>query len=99
MRMGAEKNDGQAVAARDFAHHGDSVHAWHFEIQSDDMRLQLGDFFQAEGAVHGGADDFDGAVALEDLRNELPHESGIVDDENANRLAHAMAPSAGARPI
>ncbi len=51
-------------------------------------------FLQAEIAVHGGADDFDGTVGLQNLRNQLPHERGIVHHQYAHR-AHERT-SAGA---
>src|SRR5580693_493893 len=96
-RMGAEKNDRHRSAAHDQTERFHAVHARHFEVEGDDIGMQLFDFFQSESAVHGGADDFDGRVAGKDRRNEFPHEGGIVDDENSDAGAHAMAPSGTAR--
>src|SRR5215470_1639437 len=59
--------------------------------------MQLFDFLERKGAVHGRAYHFDGRIARKNGRNELPHESGIIDNENADGLAHAMAPSGVAR--
>ena len=84
--MGAEKNYGHGSAAHDEAKSFHAVHAGHFEIESDDVRMQLFDFFQGECAVHGRADDFDGRVACQDSRNELPHQGGIIDNENSDAV-------------
>ena len=36
----------------------------------------------------------EGGIALDDLRDQLPHECGIVDDQNPDLLFHAGAPTA-----
>src|SRR5256884_2847467 len=45
----------------------------------------------------GRADHFDGRFAREDRGDKLPHESGVIHDENSDALAHAIAPSGVAR--
>ena len=93
----ADHDDRHAMLARDLAQHFDSVHARHFEIERDDVRMQLFDLAEADQAVHRRADNFDVWVVRERLRNELPHERGIIDHEDADLLAHAIAPTAGIR--
>ena len=93
----ADDDHRHAMLARDLAQHLDAVHARHFEIERHDVRVQLLDLSQADHAVHGRADDFDGWVALQHLRNQLAHERGIVHDEHADFFAHAVAPTAGIR--
>ena len=83
------------MLARDLAQHFDAVHARHFEIERDDVRAQFLDFLQADHAVHRRAHDFDRGIAQQGLRNELPHQRGIVHDEHADSFAHAVAPTAG----
>src|ERR1035437_5654763 len=56
------------------------------------IRTRLFDCFQRERTVHGRANDFDRRIAGEDRRNKLAHQRRIINDENANPFAHAMAP-------
>src|SRR5215471_12638211 len=79
-RMGAEKDDGQRRALHDEPQHFQTVHTRHFKVECDDVGLEFFDFLQRESAVHGGANHFDGGVARQDRRNQLPHERGIVND-------------------
>src|ERR1700730_11605042 len=95
--MGAEEYDGPGSTAHDQTESFHAVHAGHFQIESHDIGMQLFDFLQSERAVHRRADNFDGRVAGEDRGNELPHEGGIVDDENPDAGAHAVAPRGTAR--
>src|SRR5713226_5654198 len=96
-RMSAEENDRQGSAPHDEAKGLDAVHARHLEIEGHDIGLELCNFFQSECAVHGGTDNFDRRVARQDRGNQFPHESGIIDDEDSDAFAHAMAPSGLAR--
>src|ERR1700676_182771 len=96
-RMSAEENDGQRSAAHDEAESFHAVHAGHLEIEGDDVGLELFDFFESESAVHGGADDLDGGVAGEDGGNEFAHQRGIIDNQDTDAFAHAIAPSGVAR--
>src|ERR1700741_4248216 len=91
--MGTEENDRQRSAPHNKAQRLHAIHAGHLEIESHYVRLQLFDFFQRKGAVHGGTDNFDGRIARKDGGYQLPHESGIINDENSDAFAHAMAPS------
>src|SRR5260370_27156281 len=95
--MSAEKNDRQGSAPHDETQRLHAIHARHLQIERHDIGLQLFNFFQCKSAVHGGADNFDGRFAREDGGGQFPHESGIIDDENSDALAHAMAPSGVAR--
>ena len=85
------------MLAGDLPQHFDAVHARHVDIERDHVRVQLVDFLQPDGAIHGGADDFDGRIALQHLRDQLAHQRRIVDHQHADFLAHAMAPTAGIR--
>src|SRR5579863_4382225 len=89
--MSAEHDHRKRSVAHDQAQRFHAVHARHFEIESDHVGIELGDFLQSEGAVHGGADDFNERVALNDFGNEFPHEGGIIHDEDSNAFAHAIA--------
>src|SRR6267143_311595 len=96
-RMSAEKDDRQRGAPHDEAQRLHAVHARHLEVEGHDIGLELFNFFQCKSAVHGGADNFDGRFARKNRRDQFPHEGGIVDDENPDALAHAIAPSGVAR--
>src|SRR5258708_37167075 len=95
--MRAENNHRHRSDAHDQPHRLNSSHARHFEVKRDHVRVQLFDFLQRERAVHGRADDFDGRIPFEDRGNKLPHERGIVDNQDSDALAHAMAPRGVAR--
>ena len=83
--MGADNNHRQLVPPHDLLKHFQTAHAGHLEIESYHLGLQIVDFFQAEVSVHGGADYLDGSVSLDNLWNQLPHERGIIDDQDAHR--------------
>src|SRR6266852_3053413 len=95
--MSAKENDRQGGVAHDEAQRLHAVHAGHLQIKGYDIRAQLGNFFQRECSVHGGANNLDGRIARKDRGNQFPHESGIIDDEDSDELAHAIAPSGVAR--
>src|SRR5882762_2495670 len=97
LRMSAEENDRQGSAPHDETQGLHTVHPGHLQIERDDIRLQLFNFLQSEGAVHGRADNFDRRFAREDRGDQLAHEGGVIDDENSDALAHAIAPSGVAR--
>src|SRR5215467_1764172 len=96
-RMRAEENDGQRRPFHDQPQHLHPVHAWHFKIEGDDIRLKLFDFLKSEGAVHRRTNDFNRRVPRKNRRDQLPHESGIIDDEDADAFAHAIAPRGAVR--
>src|SRR6266481_5728457 len=96
-RMSAEENDRQRGAPHDEAQGLHAIHPRHLQIECHDIRLQLFNLLQREGAVHGRAYHFDGRFAREDRGDKLPHESGVIHDENSDALAHAIAPSGVAR--
>src|SRR5580693_9391761 len=95
--MGAEQYDWHGSATHDQPESFHAVHAGHFEIEGDDIGMQLFDFLQSERAVHGRADNFDRRIAGEDRGNEFPHEGGIVDHQHSGAGAHAIAPRGTAR--
>src|SRR5271157_644734 len=90
--MGAKDNDGKRSAAHNHAQGFDAVHAGHFEIESNNIGMEFGDFAQGKSAVHGGADDLDIRVALKNNGDQFPHESGIIDHQDSDAFLHAMAP-------
>src|SRR6266481_2616206 len=57
--MRAEDDYRKGRATHNRAQGFQAVHARHFEVEGDDVRLEFGDFAQGEGAVHGDADDHD----------------------------------------
>src|SRR6266853_1819742 len=74
-----------------------AIHSRHFQVESDDVWVELFDFLQCERAIHSGADHFDGRIPLQDGGNKFPHECGIIDDKYSDALAHAIAPKGVAR--
>src|SRR5690348_9778858 len=74
------------MAAHDLFQHVEPAHARHLKIKGDHLRFQFFDFLKAEVAIHGSAYNLDGVVGLQNLRNELPHQSGVVNHQHAYRL-------------
>src|SRR5262249_58900591 len=95
--MGAKQNNGKRGAAHDEAQGFHAVHAGHFEIEGNDIRLQLFDFRQGKCAVHRSADNFNTGIAGQNNRNQFPHQRGIINNEHTDAFAHAIAPSGLAR--
>ena len=93
----AEDDHGDTMSARNLAKHLDAVHARHVQIERHDLGMEFGNLLQANGPVHGRANDFDGGVALQHLRDEFPHQRGVIHNQNADFFAHAVAPTAGIR--
>src|SRR5215831_845931 len=83
------------MLASDLAKHLDSVHAWHIEIERNDVGLQLFQFLEAHFAVHRRSHYFDRRVVQQSFGNKLPHECRIVDNEDTCLRPHAIAPTAG----
>src|SRR5258707_922988 len=95
--MRTEKNDRNRRALHDQAERLHPIHAGHFEVESDDVGAQFFNFLQRECAIHGRSDHFDGRISGKNRGNQFPHQSGIVNDENADAFAHAIAPRGVAR--
>src|SRR6267154_106469 len=95
--MRAEHDHRHRRAAHNQTQGFQAIHSRHFQVESDDVRVELFDFLQREGAIHSGADHFDGGIPLQDGGDELPHQRGIVDDKYSDALAHAIAPKGVAR--
>ena len=74
----AYDDDRQLVSAGDLPQSFHAVHARHVEIESDHVRLEFFDLAQGKAAVNGRPYHFDGLVALQDLRNHLAHERGVI---------------------
>src|ERR1700677_2017636 len=95
--MGAEQDHRQRCAAHDEAQRLHAIHARHFQIERNHVGPEFLDLLQSESAIHRGADDFDGRIAREDRGDELAHQRGVVHDEDADGVAHAIAPRGVAR--
>src|SRR5437899_986635 len=91
--MRTDDDDGKLVSPHDLAQGLHAVHARHLQIERDHMRMQFFNLLQPEFAVHGRADDLDPGIAFDDLRDQLAHQCGIVDDQDSYRRAHADAPA------
>src|SRR5256885_12118941 len=88
----ADDDDRQLVRAGDLPQGFHAVHTRHIEIERDHVRLELVNLAQCKAAINSGADDFDGLIALQDLRDHLAHERGVIYHQHADFFAHAVAP-------
>src|SRR5579863_7162120 len=82
------------MTQHDLFEHVQTAHARHFEIKSDDLRLQFFDLLQSKVAVHCSANDLNGAVGRKNLWDELAHERGIIDHQHSYRSCHSCPPAA-----
>src|SRR4029077_1343769 len=83
----------QWMPAHDFFQGVDAVHPWHLQIESDHVGLQLFVLLQAEGAAHRRSHHLNRRVGFQHLRDQLPHQGGIIHHQHAY-LAHACPPVA-----
>ena len=61
-----------------------AVHARHFDIHGDHIRIKRADFLERIFSVSGAADNLDVGI-LGNKRGQSPaHKSGIIDNENIN---------------
>src|SRR5580658_7547456 len=91
--MRTENDDGHRLPPHNFFQRVDPVHARHFQIKRDHVRLQLFNFFQGEVSVHRRAHHFNRFVGSQHLRDQLPHQRRIVDHEHAHEVfLHACPP-------
>ena len=60
----------------------DAVHLGHLDIQDDDVGIAARDLLERENAVHRLVGDLQSRRRLDDLRDEVSHEGGVVDDED-----------------
>ncbi len=56
------------------------VEARHFDIEQNDRRFQGFLLLECDLAILGLADDFEIRVYGENLPDDVPHETGIIDD-------------------
>ncbi len=97
VRMSAHHYDRDLLLAHDLPQSLNAIHPRHFKIQRDRVRFQLFNLLQGESAIHGSADNVNGIVTLQQLRNQLAHQGGVVHHEHANHLVgccHDRTPTA-----
>src|SRR5205814_10428579 len=58
------------------------------------LGLELLDFLQPKCSVHSSSHYFNVTIALQNLRNQLAHERGIIYHQHPDLLTHAVAPMA-----
>ncbi len=87
LRQGAEHDDRHRPMLHEQAQEGEAVHARHFQVEREHVGLQLADAVARLVGIAGGADNLDGRVGAEGVGGDLPHEGGIIDDEDTD-FAH-----------
>src|SRR4051794_20562200 len=95
--MSAYDNRWQRMFPHYFLQRFHAIHAWHVEVERNHVGLQVRDLFQRKCAVHRRSYNLDRALAFNQLRDQLPHKRGVVDNENSNWLLHTAAPTPVAR--
>src|SRR6267142_2633066 len=71
--MRAEHDHRHGSAAHNQAQCFQAIHSRHFQVEGDDVRVELFDLFQRKRAIHGCADHFNGGIPLQDGGDELAH--------------------------
>ena len=62
---------------------GEPVHARHFDVQGQHVGLERKDLVAGHVRIGRGADHFDVRLSRQGLGQDLAHDGGIVDDQNA----------------
>jgi hypothetical protein len=68
------------------------VHIGHFDVQREDVGIQLLDGRAGLQRIGGGADDFDFGVRLQGGRDQAAHGQAVVHDQNFDAIGHQAAP-------
>lgn len=63
------------------------VHSGHFDVQRDDIGIELLDRRATLRGIAGGSDDLDVRLAGQVGLQDRPHGGGIVDDKDTDRHA------------
>lgn len=78
----AEHDDGNAgVDLAQLADGFEAVHLGHFDVEKDDVGLEIGKLGQSKTPVGGGASDFEVGIAGNGIGKRLAHDDCVVDDE------------------
>ncbi len=75
-------DDGSGPLGHDLSQEADAVHAWHFDVEGDDIGPVLLHLVEREERVSCRADDFDIGFAFEDFPDGLADDGCIVDDHD-----------------
>ena len=62
-----------------------SVQTGHIDIESDDVGIQLGYFFQSLRSASGGANDLEAGLASDHSGERDAHEGAVIHDQDSNR--------------
>ena len=68
------------------AQEAQAVHARHFDVEGDEIRLVLQDHVSGDEGIRGSANDLDVGLAAQSVAQHLPHDRGVVDDEDGDRF-------------
>src|SRR5436190_820016 len=77
-----------------FSHHVEASEPWHLHVEEHQVRIERVDGVHRRVAVVDLANDLDASLRAEHVRDALPRERFVVDDQDANGLRHDDAPSA-----
>jgi len=77
--------------------HADAVHAWHGDVEGDQVGPELMGLSQRLFTIRGRANHLDPPDPLEDVPHHLPVQGGVVDDQRGERRGHGIPRSLGIR--
>ena len=84
--------------AHEIAQKCQAIHFGHFNIQGDDVGVELFNLFPGRIGVHCGTDDLNIGVAAENLRQQAPNQSGVIDYQHLDLIfthcAHSLCTAA-----
>src|SRR5262249_23309113 len=93
---GRDEDRGGHARGIDAAHHVDSRHLRHLDVEIDEIRRQLRDGRERAGTVTAFAEHANVIVAAEQLRHAAPRDRFVVDNQRADlHAANAVAACAG----
>src|SRR6201997_245644 len=80
----AEHDDGNAgVDLAQLANGFEAVHLGHFNVEEDDVGLEIGELGQSKTSVGGGAGYLEGGIAGDGIGKSPAHNDCVVDDKHS----------------
>ncbi len=77
-----DHHDRHRAQRHDLAQEGHAVHERHLDVEGDDIGMKRLDALARDVRIGRGADHLDLRIGRQQRRQQLPHQRGIVDDEN-----------------
>ena len=88
LRQGTDHQHRHGRRRHEFLQKRQPIHVRHYNVQRDDVRTQRFDFLPGAGRIMRDAHDFDILILRQQMRQKLPDQGRVVDNQYANFLRH-----------